>query len=64
MDVALRWLNRCKPGSPPIYRDGDLYSLDPHDDELDLWAFRLGLRPPKAPRVRIVRPEPPPLPGV
>lgn len=24
--------------------EGDLYHLDPHDDELDLWVFRLGYR--------------------
>jgi hypothetical protein len=41
---ALASLKRCKPGRPPIYRDGDLYALDPHDDEADLWAFRLGRR--------------------
>lgn len=44
---ALLSLRRCKPGRAPVYRDGDAYYLDPHDDELDLWAFRLGLRPPK-----------------
>ena len=63
-DRALLSLKRCRPGRAPIYRDGDLYSLDPHNDELDLWAFRLGLRPPKAPRLEIVRPDPPPLPGI
>jgi hypothetical protein len=51
---ALIALQRCKPGRPPVYRDGDLYHLDPHDDELDLWAFRLDLRPPK-----VVLPPPP-----
>ncbi len=50
---ALLSLQRCKPGRPPVYREGDLYHLDPHDDELDLWVFRLGLRPPK-----VARPEP------
>lgn len=40
-------LKRCKPGRPPAYRDGDRYHLDPHDDELGLWVFRLGLRPPR-----------------
>jgi hypothetical protein len=59
---ALASLKRCKPGRPPIYLDGDLYALDPHDDEADLWAFRLGLRPPKAPSLRVVRPDPSPLP--
>jgi len=62
-EQALRSLQRCRPGRAPVYRDGELYSLDPHDDDLDLWAFRLGLRPPEAPAVRIVRPPPPPLPG-
>src|SRR3990172_5231056 len=60
---ALASLKRCRPARPPIYRDGDRYALDPHDDEADLWAFRLGLRPPKAPALRVVRPEPEPLPA-
>jgi hypothetical protein len=38
-DRVLASLKRCKPGRPPIYRDGDLYALDPHDDEADLWRF-------------------------
>jgi hypothetical protein len=60
---ALDSLKRCKPGRPPAYRDGDHYHLDPHDEELDLWAFRLGLRPPKVPRLQVVRAAPaPPLP--
>jgi hypothetical protein len=42
---ALRSLQRCRPDRSPVHRDGDLYALDPHDDEADLWAFRLGLRP-------------------
>jgi hypothetical protein len=50
---ALLSLQRCKPGRPPVYRQGDLYHLDPHDDDLDLWVFRLGLRPPR------VAPTPP-----
>src|SRR5690606_22055780 len=60
---ALLSLQRCKPGRPPVYREDDLYHLDPHDEDLDLWVFRLGLRPPK------VAPTPPkvldaaPLPG-
>jgi hypothetical protein len=61
-DRALASLKRCRPARPPLYRDGDLYALDPHDHEADLWAFRLGLRPPKAPRLKVVRPDlaPPP----
>ncbi len=60
---ALRSLQRCKPGRPPIYRDGDLYHLDPNDHDAGLWAFRLGLRPPRAPRIEVVRPPPTPIPG-
>ncbi len=60
---ALASLQRSRPARPPVYRDGDRYALDPRDDEADLWAFRLGLRPPKATPLRVVRPEPPPLPG-
>ncbi|MBX3161893.1 MAG: hypothetical protein KF773_38385 [Deltaproteobacteria bacterium] len=47
---ALAALKRCRPARPPVYRDGDRYALDPYDDELDLWAFRLGLRPPRVAR--------------
>jgi hypothetical protein len=53
---ALASLKRCKPARPPIYRDGDHYSLDPHDDEADLWVFRLGLRPARAVPLHVVRP--------
>ena len=61
---ALASLKRCKPGRSPIYRDGAVYSLDPYDAEVDLWAFRLGLRPPKAARIAVVRPDPGPLPSI
>lgn len=59
---ALKSLKRCQPARAPVYRDGDRYSLDPHDAQLDLWAFRLGLRPAKMPRLSVVRsaPETPP----
>lgn len=61
---ALLSLQRCKPGRPPVYREGDLYHLDPHDDDLDLWAFRLGLRPPRYARPpREPAPAPTPLPA-
>ncbi len=46
VERALVSLRRRKPGRAPLYRDGELYELDPHDAELDLWLFRLGLRPP------------------
>jgi hypothetical protein len=59
---ALLSLKRCKPGRPPIYREGDLYHLDPHDDGLDLWVFRLGLRPPKVARTPPEAIEAAPLP--
>jgi len=60
---ALRSLKRCRPARPPVYRDGDMYELDVHDDELDLWLFRLGLRGPKVPRLKVVRRPPARLPG-
>ena len=60
---ALHSLQRCRPDRAPVYRDGDLYALDPHDDELGLWAFRLGLRPPRAARPALARPRPEPVPG-
>ncbi len=55
---ALASLKRCRPGRPPLYRDGDMYALDPYDHEADLWAFRLGLRPPKVAALRVVRSSP------
>ena len=55
-EMAMRSLQRCKPARAPVYRDGDHYALDPHDDDADLWAFRLALRPPKAPRLSVVPP--------
>jgi hypothetical protein len=63
-ESALASLKRCKPGRAPIYRDGNLYALDPHDDETAFWAFRLDLRPAREPEVTIVRPDPGPLPSV
>lgn len=59
---ALNSLKKCRPARPPIHRDGDLYALDPYHDETDLWVFRLGLRPPKVAPLRLVPPDPPPLP--
>ena len=61
--AALRALSRCRPARPPVYRDGDNYYLDPYDDDLDLWAFRLDLLPPKqTPSPRVANPPPAPLP--
>lgn len=53
---VLQSLKRCRPARPPIYRNGDQYALDPHDDETGLWAFRLGLKPPKSPPMAAVAP--------
>ena len=61
---ALASLKRCNPARAPIYRDGDRYALDPRDAEADLWVFRLGLRPPKAPPPPMERSAPGPLPTV
>lgn len=66
LEAALLSLQRCKPGRPPVHREGERYHLDPYDDDLDLWAFRLGLRPrptslasvPDAPRPRSRRSPP------
>lgn len=60
---ALLSLKRCKPARPPVYREGDLYHLDPYDDELDLWVFRLGLRPPMVAPSPSKEVEQAPLPG-
>jgi hypothetical protein len=60
---ALFSLKRCRPARPPVWRDGDRYGLDPHDDDLDLRVFMLGLKPPRLPPLPATRPEPPPLPG-
>lgn len=48
--AALRALRACRPGRPPIYRDGAHYALDPHDAAVEGWALRLGLLPPMLPR--------------
>jgi hypothetical protein len=47
-EAMLASLKRCRPGRPPLYRNGNQYALDPHDDEAGLWAFRLGLKPPRS----------------
>jgi hypothetical protein len=60
---ALLSLKRCRPARPPVWRDGDRYGLDPHDDDLDLRVFMLGLKPPRMPPLPAPRPALPPLPG-
>ena len=60
---ALASLKRCKPARAPIYRDGDHYALDPHDDEVSLWLFRLGLRPARGAPFQVARPAHAPLPS-
>ena len=59
---ALASLKRCKPARAPIYRDGDYYALDPHDAEVDLWVWRLGLRPSEAATLPVDRRASEPLP--
>ena len=61
---CLRSLQRCKPARAPIYRDGDLYALDPHDDEAGMWVFRMGLRPPDALPAATPNPAAGPLPDL
>jgi hypothetical protein len=60
VEEVLQSLRRCRPARAPVWRDGDRYGLDPHDAELDLRVFMLGLRPPRfSPPMR---PLPAPLP--
>ncbi len=61
---ALLSLRRCRPGRAPVFRDEDRYHLDPHNEELVHWVVRLSLRPPRVRRLKPVRVEPEPLPGV
>lgn len=63
-EEALASLKRCKPARAPIYRDGDLYALDPHDDEVSFWLFRLGLRPARVAPLRPVTQAYGPLPSM
>lgn len=58
VEFALRSLQRCRPDRVPVVRDGDHYALDPHNHELDFWTFRLGLRGPRVPHLRVVTTEP------
>ncbi|MCB9831611.1 MAG: hypothetical protein H6807_03980 [Planctomycetes bacterium] len=58
-DLARRSLSRCRPTREPVFRRGELYDLDPHCQEAGLWAFRLGMCPPRA-RAEVAPPEPPP----
>jgi len=39
--TLLASLSRCRPARPPIYRDGDRYTLDPYDHDGALWVSRL-----------------------
>ena len=66
--IAKHWrarlsLRRCKPGRPPVYREGDLYHLDPHDSRLRSWVFELGLHPPTEVLPGRTAPAPASLPG-
>ena len=63
---ALASLRRSRPATRPIHRDGDLYELDPHDEEARLWTIRLELwhQPKEAPAPVPVFVEAAPGPGV
>jgi hypothetical protein len=58
---ALLSLQRSRPARPPVWRDGEQYGLDPHDDDLDLRVFMLGLRPPRKPLLSAPHTDPPAL---
>ncbi|MEW5850532.1 MAG: hypothetical protein AB2A00_17230 [Myxococcota bacterium] len=58
--VSLESLRKCRPARPPVYRQGETYCLDAHDDEVDLILFILGLRPPKRQPLPLVHAAPPP----
>jgi hypothetical protein len=60
---VLAALKRCKPARAPIYRDGGSYALDPHDEEVDFWLFRLGLRPARSAPLQAVPNASAPLPS-
>lgn len=49
-------LQRCKPGRPPVFREGDLYHIDPHHYEARVWTARLGLDRPGIPDLQLVPP--------
>lgn len=50
-------LKRCRPNRRPLYREGDIYHLDPYDIEADIALRRLGLKS------RVIVPSPPPAPN-
>jgi hypothetical protein len=52
VDRALTSLQRSRPATRPIHRDGDHYELDPHDAEAKMWVVRLGLRRRDKPAAR------------
>ena len=61
-EEALASLKRCRPARAPVYKDRDTYALDPYDDEVSFWLFRLGLRPARGAALRPV-PSAAPLPS-
>jgi hypothetical protein len=63
VDSAFSSLQRCRPARAPVFRDEKNYALDLQDDELDFWAFRLGLRPPKVEPAKTKKPVAEALPG-
>jgi len=61
-DCSVAGLDEWHQQSVPIYRDDDRYALDPHDDEVRFWLFRLGFVPPRAAPLQAARPSAEPLP--
>jgi hypothetical protein len=59
---ALARLKQSKPGRPPVYRDRDTYSLDPHDSKALLWTLTLDLQRPKVAPLTVAPPRPEPVP--
>mgnify|MGYP000524512305 CR=1 FL=1 len=60
--ASRRSLSRCRPGSRPVFREGEHYGLDLHDEELRFLVAELGLSPASAP-APAPRPEPEGVPG-
>jgi hypothetical protein len=44
-DEVLTSLKRCRPGRPPVYREGELYGLDPQHEKAEEWVSKLELPP-------------------
>lgn len=45
LESVLYSLKHCRPGRLPLYRDGDLYGVDPYHVDARFWVSRLDLVP-------------------